>query len=70
MSKLLIGLHAPSGTFGVIPDPPEPPSDKWYEEHCFKCKYYREYDENGKLYADCVKHSCEFEEMEDDTNDN
>ena len=24
MSKLLIGLHSPSGKFGVIPDPPEP----------------------------------------------
>lgn len=55
--------------FGRIPDPPEPPSDKWFEEHCPRCKHYREYEENGKWYSECTQGGCTgFEELEcDDT---
>ena len=54
-----------SGKFGYIPDPPEPPSDEWLEEHCPKCKYYHEYEEEGKCWADCELPGCEFEEVEE-----
>lgn len=67
-----IGNHKPFGTgkhnFGYIPDPPEPPSDEWYEKHCPKCKFNHEWDENGKHYGECIcEHgACEFEESEDE----
>ena len=67
MSKLLIGLSARSGKFGVIPDPPEPQSDRWYESHCPKCKHYREWEDGGKIYGECTNGICEFEENEDGT---
>lgn len=50
--------------FGYIPDPPEPLSDEWYEEHCPRCKHYLEVEENGKTWADCNLLGCEFEEEE------
>ena len=28
--------------FGHIPDPPEPPSDEWFEDHCPRCKFNQE----------------------------
>ena len=43
-----------SGNFGHVPDPPEPPSDEWFEEHCPKCKYNHEWKENGEWYAECT----------------
>lgn len=67
-----IGNYKPFGTgkhnFGYIPDPPEPPSDEWYEKHCPKCKFNHEWDENGKHYGECIcEHgACEFEESEDE----
>jgi hypothetical protein len=65
--KPLIGMSAKSGKFGVIPDPPEPPSDKWFEEHCPRCKYNHEYEENGKIYAECTEGGCTgFVEREDE----
>ena len=66
MSKLLIGLHSPSGKFGVIPDPPEPETDKWYESHCYRCKHNREWCESGKFFSECANGICEFEESEDE----
>lgn len=61
---------SPFGTgkhnFGYIPFPPEPLSDEWYEEHCPRCKNCREYEENGKLWAECKLLECEFEEEESD----
>ena len=67
MSKLLIGLSARSGKFGVIPDPPEPESDRWFETHCPICKHNYEYEDGGKIYAECKNGCCEFEEIEDGT---
>lgn len=63
--------HNPFGTgkhnFGYVPDPPEPPSDSWFENHCPKCKHNREYEENGKLWAECaLGGSCEYEEGEEE----
>jgi len=53
--------------FGYVPDPPEPPSDKWFEEHCPRCKYNHEYEENGKIYAECTEGGCTgFVEREDE----
>ena len=52
--------------FGHIPDPPEPLSDEWYEEHCPRCKHYLEVEENGQTWADCNLLGCEFEEEERD----
>lgn len=52
--------------FGRVPDPPEPPSDEWFEEHCPKCKHNREYQENGKWYSECMNGGCTgFEESEE-----
>ena len=53
--------------FGRIPDPPEPESDEWYEEHCPRCKYNHEYEENGKWFAECTQGGCTgFVEREDE----
>ena len=53
-----------SHNFGYIPDPPEPISDEWYEEHCPKCKHYREHtDNNGRVWGECDLPGCEFEEV-------
>ena len=61
---------SPFGTgkhnFGYIPDPPEPQSDRWYESHCPKCKWNYEYEEGGKIYAECKNGCCEFEEAENE----
>lgn len=52
--------------FGHIPDPPEPPSDEWFEEHCPRCKYNHEYEENGKWYSECTQGGCTgFEEIDE-----
>lgn len=65
--RSLIGLSAKSGKFGVIPDPPEPESDEWFEKHCPRCKYNHEYEENGKMYAECTQGGCTgFVEREDE----
>lgn len=51
----------------AIPDPPEPPSDRWFEEHCPRCKFNHEWEENGKWYAECTEGGCTgFVEREDD----
>ena len=46
MSKLLIGLHSPSGTFGVIPDPPEPEevecNREYIEGFCEDCDQFEQ----------------------------
>lgn len=65
-----VGRFKPFGTgkhnFGYIPDPPEPPSDEWFEEHCPRCIYNREYEENGKWFAECTQGGCTgFVERED-----
>ena len=62
------GLIRPDTSgFGRVPDPPEPPSDEWYERHCPRCKYNFEYAENGKWRADCkCPYGCEFKEADDD----
>ena len=53
--------------FGRVPDPPEPPSDKWFEKHCPRCKHNHEYEENGEWFAECDEGCyCEFEEREDE----
>ena len=52
--------------FGYIPDPPEPPSDRYLEEHCPRCKHNHEWEENGQWYAECTNGCCEFEEREDE----
>lgn len=52
-----------SGNFGHVPDPPEPPSDEWFEEHCPRCKHNHEWEENGEWYAECTNGFCEFEEV-------
>ena len=61
----LYGLFG-SGVFGHIPDPPEPPSDRYLEEHCPYCKHNHEYEENGKWYSECDCPWCEFEEEEEE----
>ena len=54
-------------SFGRVPDPPEPPSDEWFEDHCPRCKHNREWEENGEWYAECDEGCfCEFEEREDE----
>lgn len=51
--------------FGCIPDPPEPPSDRWQEEHCPRCKWNHEWQEGGKSYSECLQGGCTgFEEKE------
>jgi hypothetical protein len=53
--------------FGRVPDPPEPLSDEWFEDHCPRCKYNREWQENGKWYAECTEGGCTgFVEREDE----
>lgn len=48
-------------------DPPEPPSDEWFEEHCPKCKYNHEWQENGEWYGECTEGCCTgFVEREED----
>mgnify|MGYP006958205692 FL=1 len=50
-----------------IPDPIEPPSDKWFEEHCPNCKHNHEWEENGVWYGECLEGGCTgFVEREDD----
>ena len=51
-------IHNDPSKFGRIPDPPEPPSDEWFEEHCPRCKYNHEYEENGKWYSECKQGGC------------
>lgn len=52
--------------FGYIPDAPEPPSDEWFEEHCPKCKYNHEYEEDGKWIGECKSlGGCDFEEIDE-----
>ena len=67
----MIGIGKPimanTHDFGRVPDPPEPPSDKWFEDHCPRCKYNHEYEENGIIYAECTEGGCTgFVEREDD----
>ena len=51
--------------FGYIPDAPEPPSDKWFEDHCPRCKHNHEWLENGKWQSECLEGGCTgFEERE------
>ena len=53
--------------FGRVPDPPEPPSDEWFEKHCPRCKHNHEYEENGEWFTECDEGCyCEFEEREDE----
>ena len=52
--------------FGHIPDPPEPPSDEWFEEHCPHCIFNHEYEEDGTWFAECTQGCCTgFVERED-----
>lgn len=54
-------------SFGRVPDPPEPPSDGWFEDHCPRCKYNREWQENGVWYSECTEGGCTgFVESEDE----
>ena len=51
--------------FGYIPEPPEPPSDEWFEEHCPRCKWNREWFD-GEWHGECLQGGCTgFEESED-----
>ena len=51
--------------FGYSPDPPEPPSDKWFEDHCPRCKHNREWVEDGQFFAECMEGGCTgFEERD------
>lgn len=47
------------------PDYPNPESDEWREDHCPRCKYYREHEVNGQYWAECTCCACEFEEVEE-----
>ena len=58
-------IHNDPSRFGRIPDPPEPESDEWFEEHCPRCKYNHEYEENGKIYAECTQGGCTGAAMND-----
>lgn len=51
-------IHNDPSRFGRIPDPPEPESDEWFEEHCPRCNYNHEYEENGKWFAECTQGGC------------
>lgn len=67
----MIGIGKPimanTHDFGRVPNPPEPPSDKWFEDHCPRCKHNREWQEKGKWYSECDEGCfCKFEEREDD----
>lgn len=62
-----VGLTHSINNFGHIPDPPEPESDEWFEEHCPKCKNNHEYEKNGKRLAECLQGGCTgFAEREDE----
>ena len=50
------------GNFGHIPDAPEPMSDEYYEEHCYRCIHNHEH--NG--WAECDLAGCEFEEVDEE----
>lgn len=41
------------------------PDERWYESHCPICKHNYEYEDGGKIYAECKNGCCEFEEIED-----
>ena len=59
-----------SNNFGHIPDPPEPHSDEWFEEHCPRCKFNHEWEENGVWYGECLEGCCTgFVEREEDDED-
>lgn len=51
-------IHNDPSMFGRLPDPPEPESDEWFEEHCPRCKYNHEWEENGKRFAECLQGGC------------
>lgn len=53
-----------SHNFGYIPDPPEPLSDEWYEEHCHKCVHCIETEINGEIWNECDLPGCEYDEKE------
>ena len=60
-------IHNDPSKFGHIPDPPEPPSDEWFEEHCPKCIFNHEWEENGVWYGECTQGYCTgFIEREDE----
>ena len=59
------GIGTGRGNFGHIPDAPEPYSDKYYEDHCYKCKHNREVDYHGKVYEECDLPGCEYEEADE-----
>lgn len=61
-----INFKTNGNNFGRIPDAPEPLSDEWYESHCPKCVYNKEWQENGKWYACCEKCGCDFKEKDED----
>ena len=61
----LYGLMG-NGNFDHVPDPHEPPSDEWFEEHCPRCKHNHEWQEDGKWYGECKNGCCEFEEVEEE----
>lgn len=53
--------------FGRVPDPPEPPSDSWFEDHCPRCKHNKEWEENGEWFSECTEGGCTgFVEREDE----
>lgn len=54
--------------FGYIPDPPEPPSDEWFEEHCPRCKWNREWFD-GEWHGECLQGGCTGFEERDCTNE-
>ena len=59
-------IHNDPSKFGHIPDPPEPPSDEWFEEHCPHCIFNHEWEENGEWFAECTQGYCTgFIERED-----
>ena len=61
-----LGRANPHG-FGRVPDPPEPPSDSWFEDHCPRCKYNKEWEENGEWFSECTEGGCTgFVEREDE----
>lgn len=62
-----VGLTHSINNFGHIPDPPEPESDEWFEEHCPKCRFNREYKDDNEWYSYCTMGSCVgFVEREDE----
>ena len=60
-------IHNDPSMFGRLPDPPEPLSDEWFEEHCPKCIFNHEWEENGVWYGECTQGYCTgFVEREDE----